>query len=294
MQACPTSSQSSSGSSSITATADPCGSTPVHPRDFSHFSLSARAVGSPEEALVKGQQIWAQISATTADKSPTLTTDKFQASYPQIFTESTDENTLDSSIFSVFNILDPKVENDVLAAPLFAELAGIPTLRKRENNLDNSDLAYQFFFAPGLIVNTWAFRENDPVSPPDKQVPWDVIAMELYKEFKGAAGPTDLRFIMQYHIINPVTTTALEQLYTAAKMADKATATNTEWTKWDPTEACENTAVLTLLGTDNGVGAGFMLADYRATLEEKDIVNIYTRRQSGSWHMVIEYGSLMF
>jgi hypothetical protein len=285
MQVCPARSQSSSASSIIT-TADPCGSTPVHPRDFSHPSLAARLVDNPAQALSRGERLWEKISAATIDKSPAETTEKFQASYPGIFTVDEDVDTDDPTapMMSTFNKVT--FRGDDLANPLFLELAGIAKLQKRS---DGGALpAYEFLFGPGLIVNTMAEKADDPVAK-NSQVPWNVIAMELYREYKSPNGVGDLRFIVQYHVINGVTIAALEQLYEQGNISGEATADDVGWRKWDI--SC-GTAMLTLLGTDNGVGAGFMLVDYRATLGGKQIVNIYTRRQRGWWHMVIEYASL--
>lgn len=54
-------------------------------------------------------------------------------------------------------------------------------------------------------------------------------------------------------------------------------------------EGCGKDAVLTLLGTDKGKGAAFILIDYNGTLRGKKIVAIYTRRQEGMWVMVVEF-----
>ncbi|KAJ7828612.1 hypothetical protein B0H13DRAFT_1917007 [Mycena leptocephala] len=192
----------------------------------------------------KGTGIWALITAATTDKSPALTTAKFQASY----------------------------------------VGGFTTTSQQENT------PYQILFARGLIVATYSDRMADPV-PTANQVPWDVVAMELYKGYRGPDGPSDLKFVLRYHITNVITIGILEELYTASQMASAISADDSEWIRWDANDgACDTNAVLTLLGTDNGTGSGFILVDYAATIGGKRIVNIYTRRLNSVWHMATEYG----
>ncbi|KAJ7034267.1 hypothetical protein C8F04DRAFT_1102100 [Mycena alexandri] len=286
--ACPVSSQSASQSASFTPTPtpDPCGSAPVHPRNF---ALAPRAPTDPASAKVKGEQIWALIGATTADKDPSLTTAKFLAGYAgarPVFTISQDLSTnvkggLGNEIWSVFN---KQTENGVdLEHPLLPALA--TTLRRRTAR---TPLTYDLVFAPGVIVSAIAFKKRDPV-PEAEQVNWNVIAMELYREYKGG-DVSDLKYVLQLHIDNDVTQAALVELYTNSRMATDATARNTDWTRWDANDGgCGTNAVLTLLGTDNGSGSGFLLVDYRATLSGRDIGYMYTRRQSSWWDMVVEY-----
>ncbi|KAJ6629682.1 hypothetical protein B0H10DRAFT_1986284 [Mycena sp. CBHHK59/15] len=285
--ACPVSSQSGASSTPTpTPTPDPCGSAPapLHPRDF---SLSARTPTDPASTKIKGEDIWAKILAATTDKSPALTTDKYLASYTTLFTVSEDipadvKGQRGNEILSLFNKL---TENGAdLANPLFPNFPA--TLRKRQAR---TLFTYELEFAPGVIVAATSQKRRDPI-PPAEQVNWNVIAMELYKEFKGEDAPTDLRFVMQFHISNDLTKTVLTELYTNSQMAAAASAINTEWVKWDANDGgCGTNAVLTLLGTDNGSGPGYILVDYHTTLGGKQIVNIYTRRQSGWWGMVIEY-----
>ncbi|KAJ6572812.1 hypothetical protein DFH09DRAFT_1460819 [Mycena vulgaris] len=281
--ACAVRSQSGSQSSaSPTLTTDPCGSTPVHPRDF---ALSVRAPTDPASAKLKGEQIWAQIAAATADKSPALTTDKFRASYSAIFTVADEIPTNvrggeGMDIASLFNTVT--VGGPDLPKPLFSALPD--TLHRVENE---GTVAYELIFTPGVIVASYSFKEDDPIRPRTAQVNWDVIAMELYKDFKGVDGPTDLRFVMRLHIVNPVTIGVLEELYANSQMSAQASANDIEWTQWDANDGkCGTDAVLTLLGTDNGSGAGFMLIDYHATLGGKRIINVYTRRQNGCTHWI--------
>jgi hypothetical protein len=133
------------------------------------------------------------------------------------------------------------------------------------------------------------FREQDTVAKA-AQVGWNVVAFEQYKESKGSDSPTDLQFIMRFHIDNKVTNAVLKDAYTSHGMTDLAGQDDIEWTRWAADdEKCGKDVVLTLLGTDNGKGAAFILIDYKKTLNKK-IVAVNTRRQEGEWAMVIEYG----
>jgi len=131
------------------------------------------------------------------------------------------------------------------------------------------------------------FKAQDPVAAAN-QVAWNVVAFEQYKEFKGADAPTDLRFIMRFHIDNPVTNAVLSDVYNTHQMATQAGQDDIEWTRWAADDACGLDVILSLLGTDNGKGAAFILIDYKATLG-KSIVAVYTRRQEAQWAMVVEY-----
>ncbi|KAF8143744.1 hypothetical protein K438DRAFT_1783445 [Mycena galopus ATCC 62051] len=255
-----------------------------------YWERSSGARGDPWSlSVAKGAEIWAKIGAATADTSPTLTTDKFLASYKDYFTVSEEMSTTvkgrGMEILSVFNTVKENGQVN-LAHPLWADPP--PTMLKRATR---SLFTYELAFAPGVIVAVTSHRARDSI-PPAQQVPWDVIAIELYKEFKGQGNPpTDLRFVMQFHINNALTKSVLQQLYTNSQM--DLQAPDTEWTKWDPyAGSCEMTAVLALLGTDNGVGSGYALVDYHTTLGAKVIVGVYTRRQSTWWNMVFEYGYL--
>ncbi|KAJ7828601.1 hypothetical protein B0H13DRAFT_1916997 [Mycena leptocephala] len=232
----------------------------------------------------KGTGIWALITAATTDKSPALTTAKFQASYVGGFTTTSVNRDvtggLGNSITSVLNRV--AISGAPSASPLFPNLD--PVLQQQENT------PYQILFARGLIVATYSDRMADPV-PTANQVPWDVVAMELYKGYRGPDGPSDLKFVLRYHITNVITIGILEELYTASQMASAISADDSEWIRWDANDgACDTNAVLTLLGTDNGTGSGFILVDYAATIGGKRIVNIYTRRLNSVWHMATEYG----
>ncbi|KAJ6536415.1 hypothetical protein DFH09DRAFT_1369412 [Mycena vulgaris] len=262
----------------------PCGSAPLHSRDF---SLSIRSPTDPPSAKIKGEQIWADFSAATADKSPALTTDKFMASYPRRFSIDEDVSTSvtgqnANEIWALFNRVS--VNGADLDHPLFP---GLPTTLKRRAT--TTLLNYEVYLSPGVIIATLAYKDRDRVPKAD-QVNWDVIAMELYKQYRGAESPTDLRFIMQFHIDNKLTQDVLVELYTKSGMTADLEALNAGWTKWDANDGgCGTDAVLTLLGTVNGAGAGWMLFDYHTTLGGKRLANMYTRRQAGWWGMVIEF-----
>ncbi|KAJ6540879.1 hypothetical protein DFH09DRAFT_1323115 [Mycena vulgaris] len=287
--ACPVSSQSSSQfSASSTLTADPCGSTLIHPRDF---ALSVRKVTNSAEARIKGQGIWAKISVVTADESPVLTTDKFIASYRAIFPngEAIPTNVVGQNGNDILSLFNKETANGVDLTPRL--FPGLPDTLHRFKNTGTE--AYTFVFSPGVIVAVASFHKFDPVRPVSAQVHWNVIAMELYKSFRGTDGPTDLKFVMRFQISNPLTVAVLQELYANSGMSAEAKASDTVWRIWNPNDgACGTNAVLTLLGTDNGSGAGYILADYQTTLGGKKIVNVYTRRQSRWWSIVTEYAPL--
>ncbi|KAJ7242490.1 hypothetical protein C8J57DRAFT_1367631 [Mycena rebaudengoi] len=228
----------------------------------------------------------AWILAATPDTSLDSTTDKFLASYVNIdrplFTidELLSTDVPRSIASEIASLVNKTVNGPDLQVPLIPDLA--TTLRKRRARTPKT---YEFWFAPGVMVNSVAYRMNDPI----QAVPWDVIAMEMYKEFKDGADPSDLRYLVQFHIDNPLTQTVLAKLYTTGGMAAQATGDDTEWTKWDANDgSCGTDAVLTLLGTDNGSGAGFILVDYHTRMREKKIAYMYRRRQARWWGMVIE------
>ncbi|KAJ7144599.1 hypothetical protein C8R44DRAFT_916680 [Mycena epipterygia] len=248
---------------------------------------------TPEDCLAKGQEIWNSITAATADVSKD-TIAKFAASYPAIFSAKDSVNQVISSskdeiakeVMSLFNkkTLDDEGNAADLENPLFP---GLATTMKRVANAD--DDAYEFVFAPGVIVAARSYKNLDPV-PSEKRAQWDIIAMELYKEYKGSAPPTDLRFVMRLHIANAVSNLILAEIYKSGALEDQLTLENTDWVKWDPNDArCGKNAVLTMLGTKNGSGAGYILKDYHTTLGGKKLKYMYTRRQENMWSMVTEY-----
>jgi hypothetical protein len=151
-----------------------------------------------------------------------LTTAKFQASYASGFTTTSVNRDategLGNSITSVLNRV--AISGAPSASPLFPTLD--PVLQQQENT------PYQILFARGLIVATYSDRMADPVLTAN-QVPWDVVAMELYKGYRGTDGPSDLKFVLRYHITNVITIGILEELYTASQMASAISADDSEW-----------------------------------------------------------------
>ncbi|KAJ7144618.1 hypothetical protein C8R44DRAFT_865520 [Mycena epipterygia] len=272
-----------SGSGSISAKPS---SLPVHAR-VAAASASSIPCTDVASCKAKGQKIWDLISAATADTSKDKTTNKFAAAYASIWKIDKDISTSDgetgTEVMSLFN--KETVEGGVdLANPLFR---GLPSTLRRVAT-DDED-AYEFVFAPGAIVNVRSYKNMDPV-PEAQQVSWDIIAMERYKTYKGSAPPTDLKYVMQFHIANSVTMEVLVQLYKNGGMTDQVAADDTHWVKWDANDgSCGKNAVLALLGTDNGSGSGFILVDYNGTLKGKKLNAIYTRRQDDMWAMVVEY-----
>ncbi|KAJ7144597.1 hypothetical protein C8R44DRAFT_145519 [Mycena epipterygia] len=267
----------------------------VHARSGAPSTASASGCQTPETCLAKGQGIWNSINAATADTSKDKTTTKFAASYPQIFSAkgsvnqdiSTSTDDTAKEIMSLFNkkTFDDEGNAADLENPLFP---GLATTMKRVANADED--AYEFVFAPGVIVAVRSYKNMDPVTPAANQVNWDIIAMELYKQYKGSAPPTDLRFIMRFHIANAVSSLILEQIYKNGGLEDQLTSEDTDWVKWDANDAhCGQNAVLTMLGTNNGSGAGYLLIDYHTTLGGKKLKYMYTRRQDDMWAMVTEY-----
>ncbi|KAJ7110872.1 hypothetical protein C8R44DRAFT_933767 [Mycena epipterygia] len=200
------------------------------------------------------------------------------------------QNTTGKQIISLFN--KETLGGANLPNPLFpalpTTLQRVATTPDPEHEGSGFDVvAYEFAFAPGAIVAVQSFTDEDPVTDKTKQVPWNVIAMELYKTYKGSAPPTDLKYIARFHIVNDVTVDALKEVYTASGKQADISKQDTDWVAWDPNDACGGTAVPTLLGTDNGAGAGFLLVDYMGTLKKK-IKFIHTRHSDGQWGMVIE------
>lgn len=149
------------------------------------------------------------------------------------------------------------------------------------------NVAFENVYAPGVIVAVNNFKTEDPVAAAN-QVAWNVVAFEQYKEFKGTDAPTDLQFVMRFHIDNDVTIAVLADVYNSHELAAQAALDDIEWTRWAADDQCGMDVILSLLGTDNGKGAAFILIDYKTTLG-KNIVAIYTRRQEGQWAMVVEY-----
>ncbi|KAJ6474568.1 hypothetical protein DFH09DRAFT_1472359 [Mycena vulgaris] len=246
---------------------------------------------NPDECLQKGRAIWDRILTAKADTPRATTTDKYLASYPPYFTGKYDITTkpdpedydLGNQIMSALN--RETLDGAELKNPLFP---GLPaTLKER----DTGDIgAYELVFAPGLIVAVASFKSQDPVKPASAQVNWDVIAMELYKEYRDKAGPKDLKYVLRFHVLNPVTRAVLEKLYRDAKMEKQIYQDDTDWVKWDPTKSRAGLdAVCMLLGTDNGSGAGYILVDYKVTVGRSGIAAIHTRRSDGQWAMAIEY-----
>ncbi|KAJ7144600.1 hypothetical protein C8R44DRAFT_846316 [Mycena epipterygia] len=284
-----------SGSGSVSA--KPSGSASVSKRGSSLAARSAApatpsdpACKTPATCKVKGQSIWNSITAATADTSKDKTTTKFQKSYPAIFSGpksinkdiSSTNDDLAKEIRALFN---EGADEAALERPLFP---GLASTMKRVANEDED--AYEFVFAPGVIVAVRSYKNLDPVTPASAQVSWDVVAMESYKAYKGTSPPTDLKYIVRFHIANSLSNEVLKDLYTNGGMEDQLDEDDTEWVKWDPTDAsCGLPAVLTLLGTDNGSGAGFLLVDYHTTLGGKKLKAMYTRKSDGDWGMITEY-----
>ncbi|KAJ7464290.1 hypothetical protein B0H11DRAFT_2198100 [Mycena galericulata] len=290
--ACPTPAQTS-GATSIAPAPSSSTSIPAHPRAF---AVAARASASSlppcqdtASCKVRGQDLWDKVTAATADKDAAQTTAKYQASYQQLSQPQSipTASGLGRQIFSLFaRLKNSGVRLPPLQAPLLANMPATITQQIIPGKSEGS-VAFENVYAPGVIVGVNNFRAEDPVAAAN-QVGWNVVACEQYKEFKGTAAPTDLQFIMRFHIDNSVTIAVLNDVYTTHQMAAQAAQDDIEWTKWAADDDCGMDVILSLLGTDNGKGAAFILIDYKATLG-KNIVAIYTRRQEGQWAMVVEY-----
>jgi hypothetical protein len=266
------------------------------------LALEGRAINTPDEAKARGLKNLASIAASTGDADSSTTTDKFLASYPPLFTKEiittevvTDDTALgDGNGKEILHLLckltedadSPDLQQSLIATrPTSFQQMTSRSLDQKPGEVDN-DSAYQLVFAPGLIAVPRAFQHLDPVQP-DKRVKFNVIAMELYKTFKGAEPPTDLQVILRIHIANQVTTSSLESVYVANGRGAEAAQGDTEWVRWDAIN--DNDAVAMLIGTDNGLASSFILADYKTTLRGKTLVAMYTRRQAGEWAMATQY-----
>ncbi|KAJ6578486.1 hypothetical protein B0H19DRAFT_1062966 [Mycena capillaripes] len=265
------------------------------------LSVVSRAADSPEQARTRGLANLAKVAAATSDVDKAQTTDKFQALYASLFKKETITNKAVESdtalgdgngkqIFDLLTKLTEDASSPDLQQPL---LPNVPTSFQQVTShepgqadvLDNNP-AYQLVFSPGLIVVAAAFREFDPVEA-NKRLNLNIIAMELYKAFKGEAPPTDLRFILQINVANPATQASLESVYTAHGVAADIAQDDTEWVRWDATTYGDDVAML--LGTDNGLVSTFLLADYKTTVGGKTVAAVQTRRQAGQWAMATEY-----
>jgi hypothetical protein len=268
------------------------------------LALEARAVNSPDEAKARGLKNLASMAASTGDADSSTTTDKFRASYSSLFTkeiittEPVDDETIsgDGNGKEILHLLCKLTEDAdspdlqqplIMTRPTSFQQATSHQPGEDPSVVDNDSSAYQLVFAPGLITVSRAFQHLDPVQPVDKQVKFNVIAMELYKDFKGVAPTTDLHVVLQAHIANQVTTSCLESVYVANGRGAEASQGDTEWVRWDATS--DNDAVATLIGTDNGLASSFILEDYKVTLGGKTLVAMYTRRQAGEWAMATQY-----
>ncbi|KAJ6545227.1 hypothetical protein B0H19DRAFT_1266691 [Mycena capillaripes] len=250
------------------------------------------AVTTPEDARARGVTNLAKVAAATADNDQALTTDKFQAIYASLFKTETITNEAVESETALGEGNGKTKEEDSpplqqpfpLHVPTSFQQATSHAPGKAEE-VDNNP-AYQLVFAPGLMAVASAFRNLDPVAV-DDQINLNIIAMELYKAFKGGAPPTDLQFVLRFNIANSVTQASIESVYTGNARAAEVAEEDTEWVRWDVNTYRDDVAML--LGTDNGLASTFLLVDYKTTIGGKTVAAVLTRRQAGVWAMATEY-----
>jgi hypothetical protein len=128
------------------------------------------------------------------------------------------------------------------------------------------------------------YREHDAAA---KKLNWNVIAFEGYK--RSGQKAADLKYVLRQDITNAGTKAVLEEVYKGAQKGSEITQATTKWETWTYDDAKHRDAFLALLGTPNGNGAGYILVDYAATLKDKKIVSIHTRRLERWWAMAVEY-----
>ncbi|KAJ7204183.1 hypothetical protein GGX14DRAFT_647773 [Mycena pura] len=260
----------------------------VHPRALVSRASCTDTVSCAE----KGKELFTKTTAATADTPSAKTGDLYAASYAPHATPTTlnTQTGVGRQIFALFTKLrNSGVRLPPLQKPLLAESALQQQVEVSIPGKTAGQFAFDNAYAPGVIVGLNNFREEDSVAQ-GSQVGWNVVAFEQYKAFRGASPPSDLRFVMRFHIDNAVTIQVLKDVYNTHGLSDQATQDDTEWTRWAvDDENCGNDVVMALLGTDNGKGAAFLLIDYKTSVGNKNIVAIYTRRQEGLWAFVVEY-----
>ncbi|KAJ7890414.1 hypothetical protein B0H13DRAFT_1887503 [Mycena leptocephala] len=128
----------------------------------------------------------------------------------------------------------------------------------KADEVDNN-LANQFIFAPGLMVDAAAWKQFDPIEE-NSRLSLNIIAMELYKAFKAGAPPTDLHF----RSTSLITQASIASVYTGYAMTADIDENDTEWVRWDATANSDDVA--TLVGTGHGLVSTFLLADYKTTI----------------------------
>ncbi|KAJ7218582.1 hypothetical protein GGX14DRAFT_595315 [Mycena pura] len=154
-------------------------------------------------------------------------------------------------IFALFaKLRNTGVRLPPLKSPLLPDSALQPLVDATIHGKDEGHVAFENAYAPGVFAAVHNYREQDTVSK---------------------AG----------QVLN---------VYNTHGLGDQAAQDDIEWTRWavDDVE-CGKAVVMALLGTDNGKGAAFILIDYKTSVGNKHVVAIYTRRQEGSWALVVGY-----
>ncbi|KAJ7282232.1 hypothetical protein C8J57DRAFT_1710468 [Mycena rebaudengoi] len=204
-------------------------------------------------AKEKGEDLWKQLDSLTAVDTPKeQTTDRYAESYKAEVKVVGTDNNVGTQIVALFTT----VKNTVLKpTPLKIPLLDEMPKSFTEMTIPGKDAgndAYDNLFAAGMIVAAHNYKDQDSVAR-EKQVNWNVVAFEQYKAFKGADAPTDLRFVMRF--------TSITKGRLGGHRVDEMACGR---------EGCGKDAVLTLLGTDKGKGAAFILIDYNGTLRGKE------------------------
>jgi hypothetical protein len=143
--------------------------------------------------------------------------------------------------------------------------------------------AYQHFYSNGVIVGSMKFKEHDQVDK-NHQLHWNVIAFEGYLQAK--LKPENLMYVITHHVTDAETIKVIEEVY-KEKKKDKG---QKKWETW--TLADHRDVFMTLLGTQQGNGAAFILSDYAKTLSHKTIKAVHTIvAKYNAWDMVVEYAT---
>lgn len=110
-----------------------------------------------------------------------------------------------------------------------------------------------------------------------------------YQEQAGTSPVTKLRYLARLKIVNADTATIIEEAH--ARSDAPADNEIPGWKKW--TMAAHKKVIETLVGTDNGKAAPFILMDWAGYLAKKSLVAVHTDIEPGSKskYMILEFSA---
>ncbi|KAJ7107992.1 hypothetical protein C8R43DRAFT_1044429 [Mycena crocata] len=232
-----------------------------------------------QKCITKGDGILQKIQSATTDTAGL--TDKYDNIYKTLATDaelSTDSGTGEEI-------------SDLFGGAVSDEIIKFTVARA------DQETAYTNYFdtAKGIIVGADNYNEkffyipenrlsnkNNPQRTADNSLNWNTLVGEQYKILGGEL--SELQHILRFEIENTDTKAIITQVLGASIPYP----VDNGWTVLKPNGATEN-MFKALLGTDNGQGAGFMLKDYRASMNGKSIQAIRVKEEDDEFYMIVDF-----